>query len=123
MDDDDELLSDTIEELVKRIDKYEIISAKHNANGKVVLPYKIRGNLVGGIQTCLMRGYLKRLKYNKNCWRKDKDSMNDIDLIDRMMKAKVRTWYWDCIVCKIDPRPNQTEVGWEAQRTEYINNV
>jgi hypothetical protein len=45
--------------------------------------------------------------------------MNDVEIIDRMIKVGVKTIWWDYITCEVDSRPGQAEVGWVAQREEY----
>ena len=44
---------------------------------------------IGGVQTWLYRSYLKFFKANINCWRKNINRVNDLDLQDRMFKAGV----------------------------------
>lgn len=122
MDDDDELFPDALELLVRAMQNtsVEYLSAQHLSDGNWVTPYVIRSRAVGGIQTTLMRSYLKCFRYNPDCWRKRWNCMNELDLQDRMIRAGVRTWYAPLIrVCKIDPRPGQDTVGWKAQLKEY----
>lgn len=121
MDDDDELLPNALIDLLCTAIALDIefLSAGHITGNRKVPPYTIRNRAIGGIQTTLMRSYLKYFKYNPDCWRKKRNSMNDIDIIDRMIKAGVESVYLRKIVCKILPRSNQTEIGWKAQKNEY----
>ena len=125
IDDDDILKPIALERLLRAIEfnNVEFVSAIHTAKGHIVEPYLIRERWVGGIQTILMRSYLRCFKYNPNCWRKKRNSPNEIDLIDRMLRAGVTDAYICCHVTSVLPRPGQTEVGWKSQQKEYSNNV
>jgi len=123
MDDDDVLRPDALEKLLAwaKESKAELVSARHNAKGAPVTPYRLRDHVIGGIQTTLSKAYVARLPYNPDCWRKSWDCMNDVDWVIRAVNAGVKTSYLPEVVCDIDPRPGQTEVGWLAQKTEYAD--
>lgn len=120
MDDDDTLEPDAIERLLRfaQAGDYEFVSAAHETHEGKVAPYMMNGVKVGGIQTTLYRHYLKHFRYNIDCWRKKADRVNDVDLQARMVSAGVRMGYLDEVVCKILPRPGQTEVGIKAYRAD-----
>jgi glycosyltransferase involved in cell wall biosynthesis len=127
MDDDDVLCPDALEKLLAWTKQYttatglnvELVSAKHMAKGGPVEPYHLCNHVIGGIQTTLCKAYVARLPYNKDCWRKSWDRMNDVDWVVRAVKAGVATSYLSEVVCNIDPRPNNTQVGWLGQKEEY----
>jgi hypothetical protein len=97
----------------------ELVSAKHLACGLPVTPYRLRDHVIGGIQTTLCKAYVARLPYNRDCWRKSWDCMNDVDWVVRAINAGVATSYMPVVVCDILPRPGLKTVGWSAQQTEY----
>jgi glycosyltransferase involved in cell wall biosynthesis len=121
VDDDDELTPDALEKLVNWTitSGAELVSARHEALGVPVTPYRLYNHVVGGIQTTLCKAYVARLPYNRDCWRKSWDCMNDVDWIVRAINAGVSTSYMPETVCIIRPRPGQTEVGWKAQQAQY----
>lgn len=121
MDDDDVLRPDALEKLLAwaKNEQVELVSARHNSKGLPVTPYRLRDHVIGGIQTTLCKAYVARLPYNRDCWRKSWDCMNDVDWVVRAVEAGVKTSYLPEVVCDIDPRPGQTETGWLAQQTEY----
>ena len=57
---------------------------------------------IGGVQTWLYRSYLKFFKANINCWRKNINRVNDLDLQDRMFKAE-KMAYLKKSTCIIKP--------------------
>jgi hypothetical protein len=127
VDDDDVLKPTALEDLrdwIKMVEEetpVELVSANHLADGVPVTPYRLREHVIGGIQTTLCRAYVARLPYNRDCWRKSWDCMNDVDWVVRAINAGVKTSYMPLVVCDINPRPGQTEVGWKAQQVEYRN--
>jgi glycosyltransferase involved in cell wall biosynthesis len=56
---------------------------------------KNRGIKIGGVNTWVYAGYLKFMKANINCWRKEYNKVNDTDLCDRMMRLGVTTHFID----------------------------
>jgi len=71
---------------------------------------------LGGTQTWLYRSYLRFFKYNINCWRKNYNRVNDIDLEIRMYKAGARMGFLEKVVAYVLPRPGEDTVGLEAYR-------
>lgn len=71
---------------------------------------------IGGVQTWLYRSYLKFFKANINCWRKNINKVNDLDLQDRMFKVGVKMAYLKKSTCIIKPRPNEQEIGLKAYK-------
>ena len=116
IDDDDELLPDAVERLLRaaRQQRVEYISAAHETHQGKVAPYVWSGTRIGGIQTTLYRSYLRFFRYNPDCWRKDWDRVNDVDLQRRMLRAGVRMGYMDRVVARVLPRPGETQVGSRA---------
>jgi len=102
----------------ERFGKKETVRG-HHANS----PYfgfnkksKIQNNnpIIGGTSTVLYRSYLRFFKYNINCWRKETNRVNDIDLFIRMYKAGVRMGFLDKVVCDMPPRPGEDSLAYEA---------
>ena len=83
---------------------------------------------IGGVQTWLYRSYLKFMKYNVDCWRKDWNRVNDVDLSQRIYKAGVRMGFCEEVVAYVLPRPGELSVGLEAykltenQKLEHYKN-
>lgn len=121
MDDDDEWAPDHLERSLEFAlsGNFEFVSAAHEGPDGKVLPYYLGdGTLVGGCQTWLYRSYLKFFRYNKDCWRKSWNRVNDTDLQDRMWRAGVRMGYRDEVSCRIMPRPGSDSIGLAS----YIKN-
>lgn len=116
IDDDDEWTSDCLEILVRHAVGWdlEFVSAMHETHRGPVEPYDLDGVQVGGCQTWLYRDYLKTLKYDRNCYKKRWDRVNDTDLQRRFRDAGVRMGYIPRVVARVLPRPGQTEVGHAA---------
>jgi len=76
--------------------------------------YLSNNPIIGGTSTVLYRSYLRFFKYNINCWRKDINRVNDIDLWVRMYKAGVRMGFLDKVVCNMPPRPGEDTLAHEA---------
>lgn len=70
--------------------------------------------VIGGTQTWLYRSYLKFIRYNINCWRKDWNRVNDIDLSERIFKSGARIGFLEKVLAFVVPRPGETTVGVEA---------
>ena len=73
---------------------------------------------IGGTATWLYRSYLRNIKYNINCWRKNWNRVNDTDLSIRLYKAGVKMGFLDELHAFIRPRPGETTTGQEA----YLKN-
>lgn len=116
MDDDDIWRPNHLEKLLAFAEAgdYEFVSSAHKTHEGKVAPYDFDGTLVGGCQTWLYKRYLKCFKYDRDCWKKDHNRVNDTDLQDRMHKAGVKMGYLDEVTCLVLPRPGETEVGYRA---------
>ncbi len=134
LDDDDTFTTDHIELLLSfaKDGNYEFVSALYEeerfGEKKVVEgvraedPYYTRkpakpyddSPLIGGTSTWLYRSYLKYIKYNINCWRKDWNRVNDVDLSLRIYKAGTRMGFMDKVVTHVYPRPGEETVGLDA---------
>lgn len=114
IDDDDVWSPDHLDTMLTfaREGQYEFVSSAHDGPNGKASPYILGdGILVGGCQTWLYRSYLRFFRYNKDCWRKTWNRVNDTDLQDRMWRAGVRMGYLDKVTCRVDPRPGTNSVG------------
>lgn len=138
VDDDDTWTKNHLESLLEFAQKgnYEFVSAQYleEKHGQRRIdkgvgaqdPYYTRSEkpikgpnpLIGGTQTWLYRSYLKFMKYNLNCWRKDWNRVNDVDLSQRIFNAGVRMGFLNKLVAFVVPRPGETTVGVEAYKTK-----
>ena len=136
LDDDDTWSTDHIEKLLKlAIDgDYEFVSGLYEEErfGKRVVvdgvnaldSYYTRDSKtnthkspkIGGVSTWLCRSYLKGMKYNLNCWRKDWNRVWDVDLSQRIYHAGVRMGFLDEVIAYVLPRPGEKSVGLEAYK-------
>lgn len=123
IDDDDTWEPDHLEKLLEfaQAGNYEFVSSAHDTHEGPVKPYilgeqglGIPGTKVGGCQTWLYRSYLKFFRYNRDCYRKEHDRVNDTDLQQRMHDAGVKMGYLDRVTAHVLPRPGETEVGLKA---------
>lgn len=74
--------------------------------------------LIGGTQTWLYRSYLRFMRYNLNCWRKEWNRVNDVDLSQRIFKAGARMGFLNKLVAFVLPRPGELTVGVEAYKLQ-----
>lgn len=137
IDDDDLWTKDHLESLLRfaQENEFEFVSAlfeeERYGKRKVVDGEKANGPYynpkakedddspkIGGTQTWLYRSYLRFLKYNINCWRKNWNRVNDIDLGQRIYKAGARIGFLDKVVAYVLPRPGEQTIGFEAYRTD-----
>lgn len=135
LDDDDIWTSDHLEKLLAFAvaHDFEFVSARclQEKNGRTIVncgvgaldPYHTRkeapapavGNpKIGATQTWLYRSYLRFFKYNIDCWRKEWNRVNDIDLSVRIFDAGVRMGFLEEVVAKVIPRPGETDIGIDA---------
>lgn len=75
---------------------------------------------IGGVSTWLYRAYLKNMQYNKDCWKKDWNRVNDIDLSLRIYQAGARIGFIDEVLAFVLPRPGEDTIGIEAYK-KYSN--
>ncbi|MEK9182972.1 MAG: glycosyltransferase family 2 protein [Patescibacteria group bacterium] len=121
IDDDDLWTSDHLDSLLNfaRLGNYEFVSAAYEAEryGQMAIVDVKRDNpRIGGTQTWLYRSYLKFMRYNINCWRKNWNRVNDTDLQDRFYKAGVRLGFLEKVVAYILPRPGEKNIGLSAYK-------
>ena len=71
---------------------------------------------IGGVSTWLYRSYLRFMRYNVECWRKEWNRVWDVDLSLRIHSAGVRMGFLDEVVAYVLPRPGESSVGLEAYK-------
>lgn len=134
LDDDDAWTPSHLEELLRfaQVGGYEFVSAQgyevRNGQRRICEGYRaqsayynkveraVTGDnpLIGGTSTWLYRSYLKFFKYNINCWRKDWNRVNDIDLVVRIFRAGGRMGNLTKPLLIVEPRPGERTIGLEA---------
>lgn len=120
LDDDDEWMPDHLERLLTfaQFGAFEFVSSAHVTHERKVEPYDLGGVKVGGVQTWVYRSYLRFMKPNPDCWRKQWDRVNDTDLQRRFRNAGVRMGYHDRVTARVLPRPGETKIGLAAYRED-----
>ena len=133
LDDDDTWTRDHIEKLLKfAIDgDYEFVSALYEeerfgkrkvVQGRMALDEyytkkkSINSVKIGGVSTWLYRSYLKGMKYNLNCWRKEWNKVWDIDLVLRIYRTGVKMGFLEEVVSFVFPRPGEKSIGLDAYK-------
>lgn len=133
LDDDDTWTNDHIEKLLKfAVDgNYEFVSALYMeerfgkqkiVQGTMALDERytkkksIDSVKIGGVSTWLYRSYLKGMKYNLNCWRKEWNKVWDIDLVTRIHSAGVKMGFLEEVVSFVFPRPGEETIGLDAYK-------
>ena len=133
LDDDDTWSKDHVEKLLKfAIDgDLEFVSALYEAErfgerkvvqGTMALDKyytrtdSINSPKIGGVSTWLYRSYLKGMKYNLNCYRKEWNRVWDIDLSLRIYQAGVRMGFLEEVVSYVLPRPGEESIGLDAYK-------
>ena len=122
LDDDDIWTEDHLEVLLRFAQKhnYEFVSGAYECERdgqRIVIDVKDEIPRVGGTQTWLYRSYLKFFKYNIHCWRKNWNRVNDTDIQERLIKARVRTGFLERVVTYVLPRPGEKTVGLAAYQS------
>lgn len=138
LDDDDIWTPDHLESLLRyaQAGNYEFVSAQsyeerygkrsvsdgHIAessyyNPRSNKPDRGEKTRIGGTATWLYRSYLKFFKYNLNCWRKNWNRVNDIDLVIRMFKAGARMGFLAKPLAWNLARPGEQAIGFDAYQT------
>ena len=123
LDDDDEWCPTHLEECIDYAIKnnLEFVSAyseeERNGEKRIV---KEDASLpgIGATQTWVYRSYLSFFRYDKSCWRKAWNRVNDTDLAERMRNAGVRMGQVPRVHAYIRPRPGNTQVGLKAYTEE-----
>ena len=120
--DDDMPYPNYIETLVGEVEgtSYEFISASYEAikdGRKIVVDPGINNYgselVCGGMQTWLMRNYLKCFKWNIRSWKKKHDKPIDYDLQERLYRSGVRMKNINKIVCFV-PEVEGTNTSGQA---------
>ncbi len=134
IDDDDTWTEDHLEVLLNFAQKgnYEFVSSLYEEKRynqtktidgeRAQSPYFTRKNTppkgynpkIGGPSTWLYRSYLRFMKYNIDCWRKEWNRNNDIDITLRMFNAGVRMGFVDEVLAFVYPRPGEETIGLDA---------
>lgn len=117
IDDDDVWLMDHLLDLWKYAvwGNYEFVSSAHRTLDGVSHPYRMKDcTRIGGCQTWLYRSYLKFFRYDRNCYKKPWNKVNDTDLQHRMWRAGVRFGYLNRVTTIITPRPGVKKIGLAA---------
>jgi len=143
IDDDDMWTDDHIESLLRSAQEgnYEFVTGdsliekegirKIGKGNKVFSKYyfpkdksfKGRNPYVGSTSSFFYRSYLKIFKYNIDCWRKNWNRVNDIDLIVRFANAGVIFGHLDKVVTYIIPRPGETTIASDAYIKDAENKL
>jgi glycosyltransferase involved in cell wall biosynthesis len=136
VDDDDTWTTDHIEKLIRFAQQgnHEFVSALYEEERfgirkvvdgvRALDPYYTRQQVdlndsspkIGGVSTWLYRSYLKFMKYNVDCWRKEWNRVWDVDLSLRIYAAGVRMGFLEQVVSYVLPRPGEISVGLEAYK-------
>jgi glycosyltransferase involved in cell wall biosynthesis len=133
LDDDDTWSKDHVEKLLKfAIDgDFEFVSALYEeerfrkrmvVQGRMALDKyytrtdSINSPKIGGVSTWLYRSYLKGIKYNLNCYRKEWNRVWDIDLSLRIYQAGARMGFFEEVVSYVLPRPGEESIGLDAYK-------
>lgn len=69
---------------------------------------------VGAHSSWFYRSYLKTMKYNVECYKKEWNQVEDVDLLERFYKKGIRIGYLDEVLTYITPRPGLQNVGVKA---------
>lgn len=115
IDDDDIWMYDHLERLLRFAQEgdYEFVSSAYETH-KDIIWSDGETPPAGGIQTTLYRSYLRFMKFNPDCYRKSRDRVNDVDLIDRFRGAGVRMGLLNKVTASVLPRPGETKIGLKA---------
>lgn len=140
IDDDDVWVPDHLETMLRFAQEgnYEFVSgiSKTIRHGEEVIPkaphlysdyFKLQdlakegvdNPQIGATSSILYRSYLSSFLYNTDCYRKDHNRNNDLDLYIRFGLAGVRMGYLDRVEFLCLPRPGEETIGSEA----YISNT
>lgn len=71
---------------------------------------------IGGVQTWLYKSFLKNIYANIDCWRKSWNRVNDTDLQNRLVRARVKIGSFNQVASIISPRDGESEVGSKAYK-------
>jgi len=122
LDDDDKWYPDMLTRMMgtAKFYDYEFVSAFAVGPRGIIPAYTdLKNTLVGSVQTWLYRNYKGCFRYNLDSWRKSWDKNNEIDLYKRMYKAGMRFGFTTSVVCEIEPRPGNDDIGLKAYLKEH----
>ena len=113
LDDDDTWTPDHIEVLLRFAQEgdYEFVCGDYVAER-----YGERKVISEGHSTWLFRSYLKKFKYDSNCYKKEWNRVSDTDVFDRMKKAGVKMGHLKKVVAHVLPRPGEKTIGLDAYK-------
>ena len=69
---------------------------------------------LGSHSTWMYRNYLKKFKYNTQCWRKSWNRVEDVELAQRFFKIGVKMGYFEEVTLIQKPRPGTNNIGSKA---------
>lgn len=81
-----------------------------------------KNTFVGAPSTWVMRSYLKLFRFNVDCWRKEWNQVNDMDLLTRLAYCGVKCGYLDQKLVYQLPRNDSGVIGWNAATNDYKKN-
>ena len=136
VDDDDTWTKDHLEKLLNFAEQgdYEFVSALYDEERDGIIstpeglsplseyftgkptPINDKSPLIGGVSTWFKRSYLKFMKYNPQCYRKEWNKVWDIDLVLRIYQSGARMGFLNEVVAFVLPRPGETSVGLQAYK-------
>lgn len=122
-DDDDQPVETCLEDLLcfAKNGDYDIVSADYkritNKNYQARIKAKMQKYGIGGVQTWLIKEWLKKYEYNPDCWM---GKTNEYDLLDRIINENpnIKIGTLDKVVCEIRPRPGLTMIGMRGYAQE-----
>jgi len=112
IDDDDFWTPDHLEKLLRFAQKgrYEMVYGDY-----VEVRHGTEKRVKNCPSTWLIKKYVADIfKLDPNCWKKEWDSVSDIDVFQRMKTAKVKIGYLKEVLAYVLPRPGEETVGLDA---------
>ena len=121
-DDDDVWTTDHLEKLLNLAIKgnYDLVSSHYKVTDdqgtRVLTAFDNPKDYtkIGGTNTWLYKSYLKCIKYNIHCWRKNYFRVNDTDLSQRFYFSGIKTGYLEEVTTVMYPRPGEGLIGSKA---------
>lgn len=78
---------------------------------------------VGPHSSFFYKGYLKKVKYNIECYERTWNKVDHADLLLQFFNMNLRMGFLDKILVHVIPRPNLTEIGYKAYKEEHIERI
>lgn len=119
--DDDEWVPNHIERALRCLAQFD--ADFYSSRGQIILDGQLiettQGNKIGaytsgGVSTWVYRRYLKQLKWNIHSWRKAWNRPNDIDLVGRIHRIGIPTYFDDFVGRFWRNRPGESKIGLAA---------